>query len=123
MKQVLLDTNFILSCARQKIDFFHEIPMMGIEVLIPRQVIDEIKLLSKSKESAIIREEADLAMKLLNRNKFTLVKLRRKNADRGIIEFANDNKDAIIATLDKDLQNKIKNQKMIIKGLKTLEII
>lgn len=123
MKQVLLDTNFIISCARQKIDFFHEIPLMGFEILIPRQVFDEIEKLSKSRKSASLREEADLALKIMNRNKFTIIKLRRNDVDRAIIEFANDNKEVIIATLDKEIQSKIKNQKMIIKGLKTLEIV
>lgn len=123
MKQVLLDTNFIMSCARQKIDFFEQIPLMGMEILIPKQVFDELKKLSKSRESAFIRENADLALKLLNRNKFTLMKLRRNNVDKGIIELAEENKDLVIATLDKDLKAQIKNQKMIIKGKKTLGII
>lgn len=123
MKQVLLDTNFIMSCARQKIDFFEQIPLMGMEILIPKQVFDELKLLSKSRESAFIREDADLALKLLNRNKFTLMKLRRNNVDKGIEELAEENKDLIIATLDKELKEKIKNQKMVIKGRKNLEII
>ncbi len=123
MKQVLLDTNFIISCARQKIDFFHEIPLMGFEILIPRQVFDEIEKLSKSRKSATLREEADLALKIMNRNKFTIIKLRRNDVDRAIIEFANDNRDVIIATLDKELQNKIKNQKMIIRGLGMLELV
>ena len=39
---------------------------MGLEILIPRQVFNEIKKLSKSREGANIREEADLALKLLN---------------------------------------------------------
>lgn len=123
MKQVLLDTNFIISCARQKIDFFHEIPMMGFEIVIPRQVFDEVEKLSKSRKGAIIREEADLALKIMNKNKFTIIKLKRNDVDRAIIEFANENPDVIIATLDKELQNKIENKKMIIKGLKVLEVV
>ena len=123
MKQVLLDTNFIMSCARQKIDFFEQIPLMGLEILIPKQVIHELKILSKSKDGAYIREDADLAMKLLNRNKFTLMKLRRNDVDRGIEELAGEDKDLIIATLDKELKSKIKNSKMIIKGKKTIGII
>jgi rRNA-processing protein FCF1 len=123
MKQVLLDTNFIISCARQKIDFFEEIPGMGLEILIPKQVFDEIKKLSKSRKSALVREEADLALKILNKNKFTLIKLRRNDVDKAIKEFADENKSVIIATLDKELKDKIQNQKMIIRGVKTLEII
>lgn len=123
MKQVLLDTNFIISCARQKIDFFHEIPFMGLEILIPEQVFDEIKKLSKSRESATIREEADLALKIMNRNKFTSVKLRRNNVDDAIVEFANANPEVVIATIDKELKGRVKNRKMVIKDLKTLQIL
>jgi rRNA-processing protein FCF1 len=123
MKQVLLDTNFIVSCARQKIDLFHEIPFMGLEIVIPEQVFDEIKKLSKSRESSRIREEADLALKILNRSKFTSIKLRRNNVDDAIVEFAENNPDAIIATIDKELKGRIKNQKMVIKDLKTLQIL
>lgn len=124
MKQVLLDTNFIMTCAKQKIDFFEQIPLMGLEILIPEQVVHELKLLSKSRDSAYIREDADLALKLLNRNKFTSIKLRRNNdVDKGIIELAGTDKELIIATLDKELKSKIKNSKMIIKGKKTISII
>ena len=123
MKRVLLDTNFIISCAKQRIDFFHEIPLMGLEIIIPKQVFDELKLLSKSKEGALIREGADLALKLLNRNKFTSVKLKRNDVDKGIIEMAESDSDLIIATLDKEIKDEIKNRKMIIKGKKNLEII
>ena len=123
MKQVLLDTNFIVACARQKIDFFHEIPFMGFEILIPEQIFDEIKKLSKSKESSRIREEADLALKILNRSKFTSIKLRRNNVDDAIVEFAEANPEAVIATMDKELKSRIKNQKMVIKDLKTLQIL
>ncbi|MFZ1971114.1 MAG: PIN domain-containing protein [Candidatus Nanoarchaeia archaeon] len=123
MRQVLLDTNFIISCVRQKIDFFEEIPLMGLEILIPKQVFDEIKKLSKSRESASIREEADLALKLLNRSKFKLIKLDYNYVDKGIIKIAGEDKDLIIATLDKELKEKIQNHKLIIRGIKTLEII
>lgn len=97
---------------------------MGLEILIPEEVVHELKILSKAKESLYTREDADLAMKLLNRNKFTSIKLRRNNdVDKGIIEMAGGDKDLIIATLDKELKSKIKNRKMIIKGTKTLAII
>ncbi len=123
MKEVLLDTNFIMSCARQKIDFFEQIPLMGLEILIPKQVSRELENLSKSRESAFIREAADLSMKLLNRNKFRIVKLEYNDVDKGIIFFADKNKDVVVATLDKELQGRIKNQKLIIKGTKTLAIV
>ena len=57
MKQVLLDTNFILTCVKQKIDFFEEIYLMGIEILIPEKVIEEIKKLKKEAELKILERE------------------------------------------------------------------
>ena|SRR5271157_2948339 len=122
MRQVLLDTNFIVSCARKKIDLFEDIPSMGLEIIIPRQVFDEIKKLSKSRESANLREDADLALKILNRSKFKTIKLEYNDVDKGIKRFANENKDVIIATLDKEIQSEISNQKLIIRGFKKLEL-
>mgnify|MGYP001599899400 CR=1 FL=1 len=47
MKHAILDTNFILTCAKQKIDFADEIPMMGYKIVVPTQVLDEIERLVK----------------------------------------------------------------------------
>ena len=46
--KILLDTNFILTCAKQKIDFFDI--LQGKQILIPKQVIDEIKNVADSKQ-------------------------------------------------------------------------
>ena len=123
MDQVILDTNFIMSCARQKIDFFEEIYLMGMEILIPKEVIKEIEKLSKIKGSANTREDADLAMKLVNRNKYTLIKLKKKNVDDAIKQFSDENPDVIVATLDKELKGRVLNKKLIIRGKKKLQII
>ena len=116
MKHVLLDTNFILSCIRKKIDFFEEIRPMGLVIIIPKQIIEEIKGLSKSKQ------EAGIALKLLEKNEFKKINLHGKNVDNGIIKIAKENENYIIATLDREIKNKIKNQKLVIRG-KKLEII
>ena len=114
MKQVLLDTNFILTCMKQKIDFFDEIPVMGIKIIIPQNVLDELQKLKKSS-----------ALKLMEQEKANFVKLflAGKNVDNSIIRYAKENKDLIIATLDKGIQKKIKNKKLIIRDKKQLEII
>ncbi len=123
MQQSILDTNFIVTCARQKIDFFEEIPLMGIQIIIPRQVTKEIKKLAEFKDSAKTREEADLALKILKRNKFKSIKLKYNEVDKGIIAFAQENPEVIIATLDKDLKKSIINRKLVIKDMKKLEVI
>lgn len=121
MKYIILDTNFILSCVRKKIDFFHEIKFLGMKIIIPIQVIDELKNLSET-GNLKLRDEAKLSLKLLEKNSFEKVDLKIKNVDNGIVKFANEHEDYIIATLDKEIQSKIKNNKLIIRGKKELEV-
>ena len=127
MKTALLDTNFILSCVKQKIDFFEDIMLMGFQILIPKQVINELKIILKSKKKLHFREDAMLSLKILEKNKVLYrgidVSKYGKNTDKGIKNFADRNKDIIIATLDRELKKKTKNQKMVIRGKKRLEVI
>jgi len=123
MKQVILDTNFILSCVKQKIDFFRDIPNMSLEILISKQVIEEIKRVANSTKKLKFREDAKLAQVILEKNKFKEVDLRGKYVDKGLIKYAKENPRLIIATLDKDIKNKTTNSKLVIRGKKNLEII
>ena len=112
MKPALLDTNFILTCIKQKIDFFEELKFMGFEVIIPDKVIDELKKLKQTS-----------ALKLLEKNKFKEIILAEKNTDNSIINYANKNPEILVATLDKELNNKLKNRKIIIRVKKKLEVV
>jgi rRNA-processing protein FCF1 len=112
MKQALLDTNFILTCVKQKIDFFEEFYLNGIEPIIPKEVIAELKKLRK-----------ESALKLLEKSIFQIISLSGKNVDNAIVNFAKKNPEIIIATMDKDMRRKIKNPKMGIRNKKKLEII
>jgi len=112
MKQILLDTNFIISCIKNKIDFFDYIEGEGYSIVIPEQVINELEGLKK-----------ESALRLLEKNKFNMISLKGKIVDNSIINYAKINPSIIIATLDKELQKNIKNRKMIIRNRKRLEII
>ena len=112
MKQVILDTSFIMSCVKQRIDFFEKISDEGMQILIPEQTIDELMALG-----------SQLALDIIGKNKFQLIKIPGKNTDNAIINFAKENPQLIIATLDKALQKKIKNHKMVIRGSKKIEVI
>jgi rRNA-processing protein FCF1 len=123
MKQTLLDTNFILSCVRKKIDFFEEIELMGMEILIPEEVIEEICKIIGSHQKLHFQEDARLALKLLEKSKFKKIKLNTKNVDKGIIKFAKESPDIIVSTLDREIKARTKNSKLVIKGRKELEVI
>lgn len=115
MKQALLDTNFILSCIKQKIDFFEELKLMGIQILIPGQVIAEIQRLKNP--------NAQLALKLLEKNKFKKIDIGSGHVDKKIIQYLAGKPKIILATLDRELKNKIKNQKLVIREKKRLEVV
>ncbi len=123
MKQVILDTNFILTCIRNKIDFFEEIKFKGMQILIPKQVIIEIKRINNSKKKLRFRDEASIALKILKKSAFTKIDLKNKYVDQGIVKFTEKDKTVIIATLDKKLQKRFQNSKLIIRNKKELEII
>ncbi len=122
MKYAVLDTNFVLSCIRKKIDFFEKIPLMGMGIIIPLQVMDEIRNFTL-KGRGSLKEEAKFALLLLERRKFKRVDLYNKNVDNGIIKIANENPNYIVATLDRQVKNKTKNPNLVIRGEKELEVI
>jgi len=122
MKQAILDTNFILTCIKQKIDFFRDIPNMGVQILIPKQVIEEVKRVSNSTKKLKFRDDAKLAQVLLEKNKFTQIDIRGKYVDKGLINYAKDHPRLIVATLDKEIKSKTVNSKLIIRGKKKLEL-
>jgi len=122
MKQTILDTNFILTCVKQKIDFFRDIPNMGLNILISKQVIEEIKRVANSTKKLKFRDYARLAQIILEKNKFTQIDIRGKYVDKGLIKYAKEHPRLIIATLDKEIKNKTTNSKLVIRGKKKLEV-
>ncbi|MCX6747284.1 MAG: PIN domain-containing protein [Candidatus Pacearchaeota archaeon] len=122
MKYTILDTNFILSCIRKKIDFFEKIPLMGMKIIIPSEVIDEIRKFSRQGRGNL-KQEAKLALVILENQEFKRVDLCNKNVDNGIIKLAEKNRDYIIATLDTGIKNETKNSILLIRGEKELEVM
>jgi len=117
MRQALLDTSFIMTCIKQKIDFFTYLEEEGFQVLIPTQVITELEGLANSQSSA------KSALKILLEKSFIKIDLKSNNVDNGIITYANKNSKTIIATLDREIKHSVRNKKLIIKDKKMLEIL
>ncbi len=120
--KTLLDTSFILTCIRNKIDFMEELSLQGLEILIPEQVISEIKQISTSKKKFRFRDEAELALRILQKSKFKKIDLKTKNTDNGIMKYSKEH-EVIVATLDRELKRRVKAQRLVIRGKKKLEIL
>ncbi len=115
MKRTILDTSFILTCVRQKIDFFEELGFLGLKPIVPEQVMEEIKSMKKS--------EAETALKIIRDFKPETIDLKTKDVDKGLIKLVEDNKEMFIATLDREIKNNFKGRVILIRGKKKLEII
>ena len=122
MKYAVLDTNFLISCVNKKINFFSELESMGLKTVIPAEVKSELEHISISGQKKF-QNAAKIALLILKKNSFKEISLGMKNVDQGLIELANKDEDYIVATLDQEIKNKIRNNKIIIKGSKKLELI
>jgi rRNA-processing protein FCF1 len=120
MKKVILDTSFILSATRNKIDFFEKIPEMGLKIIIPDEVIDEIKRIFYTKKGKL-KDDAQLALKILEKNNFDSIKLNESYVDKGIKKLVEKDSDTFIATLDRELK-KLVNSNVVIRKKTQLEI-
>ena len=117
MKTALLDSSFILTCVKQKIDFFEFLENEGIKAVVPEEVLKEISGVAKTKDYG------KTALQVLKKNKFNKIDLKEKNVDFGIVKYAKKNPTTIIATLDSGIKRKVKNRKLVVRGKKELEII
>lgn len=113
MIKILLDTNFLVYCAKQRIDYLREINNLinqEHKLLIFSSVIEELEKLAEKSKKSRDKEAALLALELLNGylegKKIKILKTEKK-ADDAIIEFSKKSKDAIVATADKKLKNEL----------------
>jgi len=129
MKKIILDTNFLIYCAKQKIDYANEISNLineGQELVIPSQVLEELEKIEKSAKKYSDKAAAKLAISLLKFNKVKVLQneknnLRKTYADKAILAIAKEN---AVATTDKALARKLRKSSQIIsiEGMRKLVI-
>jgi rRNA-processing protein FCF1 len=124
--KVLLDTNFLLTCAKQKVDFATLIAEQvdeKMEWIVPEEVIDELTELSERKGmKGIDKDAAKLALMLADKMGYELVRVNNKNVDVGIADFIRG-KLIALATLDKGLKKRVDNTIITISDKRQVQII
>ena len=123
-KQIVLDTNFILTCVKQKIQMFEQLEeLFGIyDLIVGEQVLSELSELKNQlglKTSE--KEAASVALKLLKAKKIKIVDFNSSNVDTGIVFYAMEKPHIIIATLDRELKNRILRRNKLAKFLTILK--
>ncbi len=118
--EILIDTNFILTCVKQKIDFAdlaENLTDKEISWIVPQAVLNELGNLKDRKGMKTVdKEAAKLSFDILQLINPKIVELgRHPNVDIGIVNYIKD-KDIVLATLDKGLKNRVENRILSIKG-------
>jgi len=124
--KIILDTNFLIYCAKNKLDYVKEISNLineGFELVVPMQVINELEKLKNDKLKKVSGKDKlaiDLALQLLEFNKVKKVKIKGESVDEGIINLANEDKKNIVATLDREMRHILGRVILINKGNKLM---
>ena len=125
--EIIIDTNFVLTCAKEKIDFAaiaEEIIPEGVEWTVPQQVLDELGQLKDRPGMKIKdKEAANLSFTLLQAIAPKIVNLgRNPNVDIGIVNYALKS-GGVVATMDRGLKGRLQNQILTVRGKNWLELI
>ena len=124
--KIILDTNFLIYCAKNKLDYVEEISKLlneKYELVVPLQVVKELKLLKEDKKKKVSgkdKQASNLSLQLLDANKVRKVKIKGKTVDQGIINLSKENKKNITATLDRGMRKKLPRVILINRGKKLM---
>ena len=127
--KILLDTNFILTCAKQKIDFSsfaNDIVDEEINWVVPQDVINELGVLKDMAGMKVQdRDAAKLGFEMMQNLDVEIVQLSGKNpnVDMKIVNYLLENKDVVLATMDKDLKSRIDNKILTIRGKNNVKLV
>jgi rRNA-processing protein FCF1 len=111
--EVLLDSNFIISCIKKKIDFIAQLENQGFRVLLPQEVFQEMKDL-KFKVAHEDKAAIDVAFNLFETRNVKKVKLGNDAVDRGLIRRGKQG--FFIATLDRAIKHEVPNRIVIFEA-------
>lgn len=129
--KILIDTNFILSAIKKKMDFERLAEELIeddiIEWIVPQDVLNELGNIKDRKGEKIEDKEAALlSFEILQnlKSKPNIIEMEGKNPniDIKIINYILGT-DIVLATMDKGLKSKIDNKILTLRGNNKLEII
>jgi len=131
MIKIILDTNFLVYSAKQKIDYLREILNLiseKKEIIVLSSVVSELENLAAKSRKLKNRASAELALQILkNYVKDKKIKIREsdKKADYTIKEISKKERNVILATADRKLKSEVKGKARIlsIKKSRHLELV
>ena len=118
--EAILDTNFIISCLRKKIDFKEEIEKLGFIPIIPKEVMQEMKDLMDKKVSREDRIAIEMALESIQKNKLKKIGLGKGKVDTELIKKGKSG--IYIASLDNGVKRSVPNRIVISSSQNSLVV-
>jgi len=124
--KVILDTNFLIYCAKEKLDYVEAISDLlreGHELVVPQQVINELTGLKDDKLKKVSGKDkraCDLALQLLGVNKIKIINPEGKNTDEAIVNLDKEDSKNITATLDREMRGILGRVILVSRGKKLI---
>jgi len=119
--EVILDTNFIISCILKRIDFIEQLTEKGFKIVVPREAIEELKDLKLSnKVSHEERVAINVALELLEKKEIKRIKLGKMRVDDGLVKKGKEG--VYIATLDNGIKRQVPNRVVILDSKKEVGV-
>lgn len=113
--EVFLDSSFIISCIRERIDFLTQLEEQGFKVLVPLEVLQEMKdLRNKNKTSHEDRVAIDVAMEMIENRKVKKTRLTGGSVDDGLIKKGKEG--YYIATLDSGIKHEVPKKVVLFRA-------
>ncbi len=105
--KVLVDTNVLLYSAKGGFDLFSELKKFGAsQILIPENVIEELKMLSKTAEKGSDKKSAKLAIQIINYSAIKPIKIGSGHTDDLIVSYSKNNGN-LVMTNDYELKKRL----------------
>jgi len=117
--EIILDTNFLIYCAKKKLDYIEQIHNLineKYELVTLSNVIKELEKLKEKAKKYKDKISADLALQLIEKNKIRKVNFKVGDTDELIIKLSKKSKKNIVATLDREMRKTLKRVILINKN-------
>ena len=121
--KIILDTNFLIYCAKEKFDYVEELGNLvneNYELVVPLKVVEQLERLKIKTKKGKDKIASDLALQLLEKNKVKKVVTSGKNVDESILNLSKENKKNIVCTLDREMRWKLGRVILINRGKKLM---
>ncbi len=118
--EVILDSSFIISCIRNKIDFLSQLEEQGFKIVVPREVLQELRGLKKGRISHEDRVALGVALEMIDNSKLKKISFGQGKVDDSLIKKGVEG--AYIATLDREIKRKVPKTVVILKSKSSVGI-